>query len=346
MKCATTSATLYVYRCKAIQSCQVVTKYNRQLAVEVEFNNKRQQYSSEELSLMVLVKMKETAEKYLNKKVNHAVIPVPAYFNDIQCQAMKDAGQIMGLEVLCVINEPTTDALMYGLDHAENSIIAVYDLGGGTFNVFILEMQKGMFEAKLTNGDTHLGGEDFDIVLIEHTINSFKKQTGINLSRDQMAIQHIHEAKIELSSTSQMEINLPFISSRPSGPQHINEKLMHSQFESLTAPLIQCTVDPCKKLTDAGMKASKINEVTLVGRMTCIETLGGIMTKLILQNTTIPIKTSQVFSTAADGQTTIEVKIYQAGYAVMRSPLLISGARLIHPAQTGVECGCYYIGIF
>ncbi|KAF8261879.1 heat shock protein 70 family [Lactarius quietus] len=335
---------------------------------------------------MVLVKMKETAEKYLNKKVNHAVIPVPAYFNDIQCQAMKDAGQIMGLEVLCVINEPTTAALMYGLDHAENSIIAVYDLGGGTFNVFILEMQKGMFEAKLTNGDTHLGGEDFDIVLIEHTINSFKKQTGINLSGDQMAIQHIHEAKIELSSTSQMEINLPFISSRPSGPQHINEKLMHSQFESLTAPLIQCT-------------ASKINEVTLVGRMTCmlqvvetgvnpneavggvlasnvtdilllditpiswhvsspiqhrqcidsftgIETLGGIMTKLILQNTTIPIKTSQVFSTAANGQTTIEVKIYQAGYAVMRSPLLISGARLIHPAQTGVKCGCYYIGIF
>ncbi|KAF8270749.1 heat shock protein 70 family [Lactarius quietus] len=283
---------------------------------------------------MILVKMKETAEQYLNKKVNHAVIPVPAYFNDILRQAMKDAGQIAGLEVLRVINEPTTAALVYGLDHAENSFVT-----GGTFDVFILEMQKGVFEVKSTTGDTHLGGEDFDIVLVEHAINSFKKQPGIDLRRDQMAIHRIREAKIELSSTSQMEINLPFIS--------INEKLIHSQFESLTAPLIQRTVDPCKKaLTDAGVKASKINEVTLVGGLKSMPQVvetgksifghlprGGIlsgnvtdillldvtlslgtlhrdawciMTKLILQNTTIPIKKLQVFSTAADGQTTID----------------------------------------
>ncbi|KAF8256687.1 heat shock protein 70 family [Lactarius quietus] len=281
---------------------------------------------------MVLVKMKEMAEQYLNKKVNHAVIPVPAYFNDILRQATKDAGQIAGLEVLRVINEPTTAALAYGLDRAENSSLP---------STILEEMQKGVFEVKSTTGDTHLGGEDFDIVLVEHAINSFKKQPGIDLSRDQMAIHRIREAKIELSSTSQMEINLPFIS--------INEKLIHSQFESLTAPLIQRTVDPCKKaLTDAGMKASEINEVTLVGGLksmpqvgvntdeaggilsgnvtdilllnvtlslgtlqcidgfTGIEMLGGIMTKLILQNTTIPIKKLQVFSTAADGQTTID----------------------------------------
>jgi molecular chaperone DnaK len=209
----------------------------------------------------------------LNSTHSHAVITVPAYFNDAQRQATKNAGQIAGLEVLRVINEPTAAALAYGLDRADNSVIAVYDLGGGTFDISILEMQKGVFEVKSTNGDTHLGGEDFDIVLVEHLINSFKKETGIDLSKDQMAIQRIREAaekaKIELSSTSQTEINLPFISSGPSGPQHINEKLMRSQFEALTAPLIQRTVDPCKKaLIDAGVKASEINEVILVGGMT------------------------------------------------------------------------------
>ncbi|KAI9452377.1 heat shock protein 70 [Lactarius psammicola] len=339
---------------------KVVPKPDGRPAVEVEFNSKQQQYSAEELSSMVLVKMKETAEQYLNKKVNHAVITVPAYFNDAQRQATKDAGQIAGLEVL--------------------------------------RMQKGVFEVKSTNGDTHLGGEDFDIILVEHIINSFKKQTGIDLSKDQMAIQRIREAaekaKIELSSTSQTEINLPFISSGPSGPQHINEKLMRSQFEALTAPLIQRTIDPCKKaLNDAGVKASEINEVILVGGMTRmprvvetvkstfgrepskgvnpdeavaigasiqggvlagnvtdillldvtplslgIETLGGIMTKLISRNTTIPTKKSQVFSTAADGQTAIEVKIYQGERELVRDNKLLGNFNLvgIPPAPKGV----------
>ena len=345
---------------------------------------------------------------------SHAVITVPAYFNDAQRQATKDAGQIAGLEVLRVINEPTAAALAYGLDRAENSVIAVYDLGGGTFDISILEMQKGVFEVKSTNGDTHLGGEDFDIVLVEHIINSFKKETGIDLSKDQMAIQRIREAaekaKIELSATSQTEINLPFISSGPSGPQHINQKLLRSQFESLTAPLVQRTVDPCKKaLADAGIKASDINEVILVGGMTRmprvvetvktvfgrepskgvnpdeavaigasiqggvlagnvtdillldvtplslgmlssssgitrltrsagIETLGGIMTKLISRNTTIPTKKSQVFSTAADGQTAIEVKIFQGERELVRDNKLLGNFNLvgIPPAPKGV----------
>ena len=198
---------------------------------------------------------------------------MPPYFYDAPRKAAEDASQIAGLEVLQVINEPTAAALAYSLDRADNSVIAIYDLGGGTFDISILEMQKGVFEVKSTNGDTHLGGEDFDIVLVDHIINSFKKETGIDLSKDQMAIQCIREAsekaKIELSSTSQTEINLPFISSGPSGPQHINQKLLHSQFESLTGPLIQRTVEPCKKaLSDAGIKPSDINEVILVGGMT------------------------------------------------------------------------------
>lgn len=313
-----------------------------------------------------------------------------------------------------MINEPTAAALAYGLDRAENSVIAVYDLGGGTFDISILEMQKGVFEVKSTNGDTHLGGEDFDVVLVDHIINSFKKETGIDLTKDQMAIQRIREAaekaKIELSSTSQTEINLPFISSGPSGPQHINQKLLRSQFESLTGPLVQRTVGPCKKaLADAGVKASDINEVILVGGMTRmprvvetvktvfgrepskgvnpdeavaigasiqggvlagnvtdillldvtplslgmsssssgitrltrfagIETLGGIMTKLISRNTTIPTKKSQVFSTAADGQTAIEVKIFQGERELVRDNKLLGNFNLvgIPPAPKGV----------
>ncbi|KDR75640.1 hypothetical protein GALMADRAFT_248229 [Galerina marginata CBS 339.88] len=367
-------------------------------AVEVDNGGKRQTFSAEELSSMVLAKMRETAEQFLNKKVNHAVVTVPAYFNDAQRQATKDAGQIAGLDVLRVINEPTAAALAYGLDRADNSVIAVYDLGGGTFDISILEMQKGVFEVKSTNGDTHLGGEDFDIVLVEHLLNEFKKESGVDLKGDRMAIQRVREAaekaKIELSSTSQTEINLPFVTADASGPKHINSKLMRSQFEALVNPLIQRTVDPCKKaLSDAGIKANEINEVILVGGMTRmprvaetvkgifgrdpskgvnpdeavaigaaiqggvlagnvtdillldvtplslgIETLGGIMTKLISRNTTIPTKKSQVFSTAADGQTAIEVKIYQGERELVRDNKLLGNFNLvgIPPAPKGV----------
>ncbi|EPQ55171.1 heat shock protein 70 [Gloeophyllum trabeum ATCC 11539] len=377
---------------------KVVPKSDGRPAVEVEDGGKKVTYSPEQLSSMVLVKMKETAEQFLNKKVNHAVITVPAYFNDAQRQATKDAGTIAGLDVLRVINEPTAAALAYGLDKTDSSVIAVYDLGGGTFDISILEMQKGVFEVKSTNGDTHLGGEDFDSVLVNHILNEFKKETGTDLSQDRMAIQRIREAaekaKIELSSTSQTEINLPFITADASGPKHINHKLLRSQFESLVAPLVQRTIDPCKKaLADAGVKASDINEVILVGGMTRmprvvdtvksvfgrepnkgvnpdeavaigasiqggvlagnvtdillldvtplslgIETLGGIMTKLITRNTTIPTKKSQTFSTAADGQTAIEVKVYQGERELVRDNKLLGSFNLvgIPPAPKGV----------
>jgi molecular chaperone DnaK len=367
-------------------------------AVEVDNGGKNQVFSAEELSSMVLTKMRQTAEQYLNKKVNHAVVTVPAYFNDAQRQATKDAGQIAGLDVLRVINEPTAAALAYGLDRADSSVIAVYDLGGGTFDISILEMQKGVFEVKSTNGDTHLGGEDFDVVLVEHILSEFKKTDGVDLSSDRMAIQRVREAaekaKIELSSTSQTEINLPFITADASGPKHINLKLMRSQFESLVEPLVKRTIDPCKKaLSDAGVKASEINEVILVGGMSRmpkvvetvkstfgrepskgvnpdeavaigaaiqggvlagnvtdillldvtplslgIETLGGIMTKLINRNTTIPTKKSQTFSTAADGQTAIEVNIYQGERELVRDNKLLGNFNLvgIPPAPKGV----------
>ncbi|KAG2073715.1 heat shock protein [Suillus decipiens] len=376
----------------------VVEKPDGRPAVEVEVGSKKQQYSPEELSSMVLVKMRETCEQFFNKKVNHAVITVPAYFNDAQRQATKDAGQIAGLEVLRVINEPTAAALAYGLDRADSSVIAVYDLGGGTFDISILEMQKGVFEVKSTNGDTHLGGEDFDIILLNHILAEFKKESGIDLSQDRIAIQRIREtaekAKIELSSTTQTEINLPYITADASGPKHINMRLGRVQLENLVEPLIKRTVDPCKKaLSDAGVKASEIDEVILVGGMTRmpkvsdtvksifgrepskgvnpdeavaigasiqggvlagnvtdillldvtplslgIETLGGIMTKLISRNTTIPTKKSQVFSTAADGQTAIEVKIYQGERELVRDNKLLGNFNLvgIPPAPKGV----------
>lgn len=201
------------------------------------------------------------------------MITVPAYFNDAQRQATKDAGQIAGLDVLRVINEPTAAALAYGLDRATSSVIAVYDLGGGTFDISILEMQKGVFEVKSTNGDTHLGGEDFDIALVDFILSEFKKETSVDLKNDRMAIQRIREAaekaKIELSSTTQTEVNLPFITADATGPKHINLKLMRSQFENLVSPLVQRTVDPCKKaLSDAGVKPNEIDEVILVGGMT------------------------------------------------------------------------------
>ncbi|EIN06543.1 heat shock protein [Punctularia strigosozonata HHB-11173 SS5] len=377
---------------------KVVPKPDGRPAVEVENGGKTQQFSAEELSSMVLVKMRETAEQYLNKPVKHAVITVPAYFNDAQRQATKDAGQIAGLDVLRVINEPTAAALAYGLDKNDSSVIAVYDLGGGTFDISILEMQKGVFEVKSTNGDTHLGGEDFDNVLVKYILDEFKKESGIDLSGDRMAIQRVREAaekaKIELSSTSQTEINLPFITADASGPKHINSKLVRSKFESLVGPLVQRTVDPCKKaLADAGVKASEIDEVILVGGMSRmprvvetvksvfgrdpnkgvnpdeavaigasiqagvlagnvtdillldvtplslgIETLGGIMTKLIPRNTTIPTKKTQTFSTAADGQTAIEVKIFQGERELVRDNKLLGNFNLvgIPPAPKGV----------
>ncbi|KAF8314917.1 heat shock protein [Clavulina sp. PMI_390] len=392
------------FRDKEVQSdvehwpFKVVAKPDGRPAVQIEQEGKTQQLSAEELSSMVLTKMKVTAEQYLNKSVKHAVVTVPAYFNDAQRQATKDAGAIAGLEVLRVINEPTAAALAYGLDRTDSSVIAVYDLGGGTFDISILEMQKGVFEVKSTNGDTHLGGEDFDIALVQHILDAFKTENGIDLSKDRMAIQRIREAaekaKIELSSTAQTEVNLPFITADASGPKHINLKLGRSQFETLVGGLIERTIQPCKKaLTDAGVSASEINEVILVGGMSRmpkvietvkstfgrdpskgvnpdeavaigasiqggvlagnvtdillldvtplslgIETLGGIMTKLISRNTTIPTKKSQTFSTAADGQTAIEVKIYQGERELVRDNKLLGNFNLvgIPPAPKGV----------
>lgn len=312
-----------------------------------------QKYSPSQVGGFVLNKMKETAEAYLNKPIKNAVVTVPAYFNDSQRQATKDAGQIAGLNVLRVVNEPTAAALAYGLDRDQDRVIAVFDLGGGTFDVSILEIQKGVFEVKSTNGDTHLGGEDFDIVLVRHLVQQFKKDSGIDLSGDRMAIQRIREAaekaKMELSSAIQTDINLPFITADASGPKHINSKLTRSQFEALVDPLIHKTIEPARKaLKDAGLKAADIQEVILVGGMTRmpkvaetvksvfgrdptksvnpdeavsigaaiqgavlagqvtdvllldvtplslgIETLGGVFTRLINRNTTIPTKKSQ-----------------------------------------------------
>ncbi|GJJ08608.1 hypothetical protein Clacol_002827 [Clathrus columnatus] len=376
----------------------VVERPDGRPAVQIDQDGKKQLYSAEELSSMVLTKMRQTAEQYLSKKVNHAVVTVPAYFNDAQRQATKDAGSIAGLDVLRVINEPTAAALAYGVDRSDSSIIAVYDLGGGTFDISILEMQKGVFEVKSTNGDTHLGGEDFDIVLVNHILADFKKTTGTDLSGDSMAVQRIREAaekaKIELSSTTQTEINLPFITANAAGPQHINTKLLRSQFEGLVEPLIQRTVAPCKRaLADAGVKSNEVEEVILVGGMTRmpkvaetvksvfgrepskgvnpdeavaigaaiqggvlaghvtdillldvtplslgIETLGGIMTKLINRNTTIPTKKSQTFSTAADGQTAIEVKVFQGERELVKDNKLLGNFNLvgIPPAPKGV----------
>ncbi|EJD40402.1 heat shock protein [Auricularia subglabra TFB-10046 SS5] len=377
---------------------KIIPKSDGRPAVEVEVDGKAQQFSAEELSSMVLTKMKQTAEQYLGKPVQRAVVTVPAYFNDAQRQATKDAGAIAGLDVLRVIPEPTAAALAYGLDRSDSSVVAVYDLGGGTFDISILEMQKGVFEVKSTNGDTHLGGEDFDVVLVNHILNEFKKESGVDLHADRMAIQRIREAaekaKIELSSAMQTEINLPFISADASGAKHINLRLLRSQFEGLVQPLVQRTVQPCKKaLSDAGLKPSEVDEVILVGGMTRmpkvvetvkevfgrepskgvnpdeavaigasiqagvlagnvtdvllldvtplslgIETLGGIMTKLIARNTTIPTKKSQVFSTAADGQTAIEVKIYQGERELVRDNKLLGNFNLvgIPPAPKGV----------
>jgi molecular chaperone DnaK len=332
--------------------------------------------------------MKETAEGFLGKKANHAVVTVPAYFNDAQRQATKDAGKIAGLDVLRVINEPTAAALAYGLDKAGDKVVAVYDLGGGTFDISVLEIQNGVFEVKSTNGDTALGGEDFDSHLVRYVVDEFKKESGLDLGNDRMAIQRIREAcekaKIELSSTVQTDINLPYITADASGPKHINTKLTRSKFETLVGGLVKRTVQPCEKaIKDAGVSTADINEVILVGGMSRmpkvvetvkqifgkepgkqvnpdeavaigaaiqggvlagsvtdillldvtplslgIETLGGVFTRLINRNTTIPTKKSQVFSTAADGQTQVQVKVFQGERELVRDNKLLGDFNL------------------
>ena len=328
-------------------------------------------YSPSQISAFILQKMKETAEAHLGQKVDQAVITVPAYFNDAQRQATKDAGKIAGLEVLRIINEPTAAALAYGLDKTKAGTIAVYDLGGGTFDISILEIGDGVFEVKSTNGDTFLGGEDFDMRLVSYLADEFQKEQGINLRNDKLALQRLKEAaekaKIELSSTTQTEINLPFITADQSGPKHLTMKLTRAKFEALVDDLVQKTIEPCRKaLKDAGLTAGEIGEVVLVGGMTRmpkvqevvkqlfgkephkgvnpdevvaigaaiqagvlqgdvkdvllldvtplslgIETLGGVFTRIIDRNTTIPTKKSQVFSTAEDNQNAVTIRVFQ-----------------------------------
>lgn len=328
-------------------------------------------YSPSQISAFILQKMKETAENYLGEKVTQAVITVPAYFNDAQRQATRDAGQIAGLEVLRIINEPTAAALAYGLEHKKSGLVVVYDLGGGTFDVSVLELGDGVFEVKATNGDTFLGGEDFDKRIIDFLADQFKKENGIDLRADRLALQRLKEAaekaKIELSSAVETEINLPFITADQTGPKHLTIKLSRSKLESLVEDLIERTIDPCRNaLKDAGVSASEVAEVILVGGMTRmpkiyetvkkffgkepnrsvnpdevvalgaaiqagvlkgevkdvllldvtplslgIETLGGVFTRLIDRNTTIPTRKSQVFSTADDNQTAVTIRVFQ-----------------------------------
>ena len=330
-----------------------------------------EKYSPSQISAFILQKMKETAEAYTGETITQAVITVPAYFNDAQRQATKDAGKIAGLEVLRIINEPTAASLAYGLDKKQSGTVVVYDLGGGTFDVSILEVGDGVFEVKSTNGDTHLGGEDFDLRIIDFLASEFKKEQGIDLKKDKLALQRLKEAaekaKIELSSSTQTDVNLPFVTADQSGPKHLNVKLTRAKLEELVDDLLQSTIEPCKKaLSDAGLSASDINDVILVGGMTRmpkvteivknffgkdpskgvnpdevvamgaaiqagvlqgdvkdvllldvtplslgIETLGGVFTKLIERNTTVPTKKSQVFSTAEDNQNAVTIRVFQ-----------------------------------
>ena len=359
---------------------------------------KGNKYSPSQISAFVLQKMKETAEKYLGQEVSKAVITVPAYFNDAQRQATKDAGKIAGLEVLRIINEPTAASLAYGLDKKANKKIAVYDLGGGTFDVSILELGDGVFEVKSTNGDTFLGGEDFDNTIVDYLLSEFKKENGIDLKSDKLALQRLKEAaekaKVELSSAAQTEINLPFITADKTGPKHINFKMTRAKLEALVEDLISRTIPPCKTaLKDAGVSASEIQEVILVGGMTRmpkvieevknffgrepnksvnpdevvamgaaiqagvlqgdvkdvllldvtplslgIETLGGVSTKLIEKNTTIPTKKSQVFSTADDNQPAVSIRVLQGEREMASDNKILGNFELvgIAPAPRGV----------
>ena len=354
-------------------------------------------YSPSQISAMILQKMKETAEKFLGKPVNEAVITVPAYFNDAQRQATKDAGKIAGLDVKRIINEPTAAALAYGLDKKKTGTVAVYDLGGGTFDVSVLEIGDGVFEVKATNGDTKLGGEDFDNVLIDYFASEFKKEQSIDLKTDKLALQRLKEAaekaKIELSTTPQTEVNLPFITADASGPKHLNIKLSRSKFETLVSDLIDRSIEPCKKaLKDAGLSAGEIDDVILVGGMTRmpkvieavknffgkepnrsvnpdevvalgaavqggvlsgdvkdvllldvtplslgIETLGGVFTKLIEKNTTIPTNKSQIFSTADDNQSAVTIRVFQGERQIASDNKLLGQFDLvgIPPAPKG-----------